>query len=199
MILTMAKLKQAIFGHTHVCTGTRAIDVHPAGHKIIDPHRMLVQGAFQRGPSRVITQAPQDDFEAVIGKIKTFNCLTCRRTQRPKPCAYPAFDMHQAVITSGQNRAEPNCRHPAQAETLPVTMHRKMLVNQRREMHPLHLFKQERNVVNAFCDDAGDSIHPQSLTQSRISLQIWTNREVPLTQTGERTMELFNWEERWES
>src|SRR5262249_40079809 len=47
----------------------------------------------------------------------------------------------------------------------------------RREMHPLHLFKQERNVVNAFCDDAGDSIHPQSLTQSRISLQIWTNRE----------------------
>ena len=51
-------------------------------------------------------------------------------------------------------------------------MHRKMLVNQRREMHPLHLFKQERNVVNAFCDDAGDSIHPQSLTQSRISLQI---------------------------
>ena len=176
----MAKLQQTIFGHTHVCTGTRAIDVHPVGHKIIDPHRMLVQGACQRGPSRVVTQAPQDDFEAVIGTIKTFHPLTGRRAQRPKPCAYPGCDRHQAVITPGHNRAEPNRRHPAQAETLPVTMRRNMVVNQRREMHPLHLLKQERNVVNAFCDDAGDVIHPQSLTQSPIYLQIWTNRESEL-------------------
>jgi hypothetical protein len=40
------------------------------------------------------------------------------------------------------------------------------------------LFEQQRNVVDALCDDALDFIHTQSLTQSPIYLQIWANREV---------------------
>ena len=38
--------------------------------------------------------------------------------------------------------------------------------------HPLHLFEQQGNVVDALGDDVLDVIHPQSLTQSSIYLQI---------------------------
>src|SRR5215471_6672963 len=40
-------------------------------------------------------------------------------------------------------------------------------------MHPLHLFQQQRNVVDALGDDILDIVHPQSLTQSPIYPQIW--------------------------
>jgi len=42
----------------------------------------------------------------------------------------------------------------------------------------LPLFDQQRNVVDALCDDVGYFIHAQSLAQSGIYLQIWANREV---------------------
>jgi len=52
-----------------------------------------------------------------------------------------------------------------------------MVVSQRRETHPLPLLKQQRDVVNALCDDVGYLIHAQSLAQSAIYLQIWANRK----------------------
>src|SRR5438094_2456559 len=52
-----------------------------------------------------------------------------------------------------------------------------MGVNQRRQLHPLHLFEQQRNVVDALRDDVRYLIHAQSLAQSGIYLQIWANRE----------------------
>src|SRR5262249_29949819 len=63
--------------------------------------------------------------------------------------------------------------HPTQAETLPVAMGGKVVVDQRREIHPLHLLKQQGNVVDALGDDVLEVVHPQSLTQSPIYLQIW--------------------------
>jgi hypothetical protein len=44
----------------------------------------------------------------------------------------------------------------------------KMVVNQRRQFHPLHLFKQQWNVVDALGDNMLDVIHTQSLAQSSI-------------------------------
>jgi hypothetical protein len=52
-----------------------------------------------------------------------------------------------------------------------------MVVYQRRQTHPLHLFKQERNVVDTLREHTLDGIHTQSLAQSPISLQIWANRK----------------------
>ena len=50
-----------------------------------------------------------------------------------------------------------------------------MGVSQRRQTHPLHLLKQQWDVIDAFRDNGRDLIHPQSLTQSGIYLQIWAN------------------------
>ena len=86
--------------------------------------------------------------------------------------------MHEAVVASGQNGAEPDGADPAQTEPIPVAVSGKMWFNQRRQFHPLHLFEQQRNVVDALGDDVGYLIHTQSLTQSAIYLQIWANRKI---------------------
>ena len=51
-----------------------------------------------------------------------------------------------------------------------------MVIEQRRQTHPLHLLDQQRNVIDALRDDVGYLVHPQSLAQSGIYLQIWENR-----------------------
>jgi hypothetical protein len=51
-----------------------------------------------------------------------------------------------------------------------------MVIDQRRQTHPLHLLDQQRNVIDALRDDVGYLVHPQSLAQSGIYLQIWANR-----------------------
>src|SRR5215468_107447 len=53
----------------------------------------------------------------------------------------------------------------------------KMVIEQPRQTHPLHLFKQQRDVVDALRDDRRYLIHLQSLAQSGIYLQIWANGE----------------------
>jgi hypothetical protein len=66
--------------------------------------------------------------------------------------------MRQAVIASGQNRAQPDAADPAQTEPMPIAMGGKMVVNQRRQFHPLHLFEQQGNVVDALGDNILDVI-----------------------------------------
>src|SRR4030095_6993343 len=44
---------------------------------------------------------------------------------------------------------------------------------------PLHLLKQQWDVIDAFRDNGRDLMHPQSLTQSGICLQIWANGKLP--------------------
>src|SRR4029453_9279386 len=92
--------------------------------------------------------------------------------------------MHHAVVTPGHNGTEPDCAHPAHAETCPVAMGGEMVIEQRRQTHPLHLLDQQRNVVDALRDDVGYLIHAQSLAQSGIYLQIWANREGVLITPG---------------
>ncbi len=76
--------------------------------------------------------------------------------------------MREAVITLRDNGAEPDGRDPAHTEPVPVAMSGKMLVNQRRQFHPLHLFDEQRNVVDALGENILDIIHTQSLAQSSI-------------------------------
>ena len=76
--------------------------------------------------------------------------------------------MRQAVIASGQNRTQPDATDPAQTEPMPVAMGGKVVIKQHRKLHPLHLFEQKRNVVDALGDDSLDVIHAQSLAQSPI-------------------------------
>jgi hypothetical protein len=52
-----------------------------------------------------------------------------------------------------------------------------MRVYQRRQLHPLHVFEQQRNVVDALREDVGYLMHAQSLAQSGIYFQIWANRQ----------------------
>jgi hypothetical protein len=97
-----------------------------AGGEVIHPHRVLIQGGFKGAPPLVVTQAPQHDFESVIGEIDARDRLAGRDSKRPQPFGHPGFNMHHAVITPGQNGTEPDRAHPTQTETCPVAVGGKM-------------------------------------------------------------------------
>ena len=68
----------------------------------------------------------------VICEIEARDRLAGRGPQCPEPLSHPGFNMHQTVVTPGQNGTEPDCAHPAQAETGPVAVGGKMCIEQRR-------------------------------------------------------------------
>jgi hypothetical protein len=80
--------------------------------------------------------------------------------------------MDEPVVSSRENGAQPDRCDSPYAETLPVTMSREMVVKKPRSSHPVHLRQQQRDVIDTLSDDALYLIHPQSLAQSAISLQI---------------------------
>ncbi len=116
----------------------------------------------------IVTEMAQDNFKTLIGKIKTLKLLVSRRFQGSEPIGHPRFDMREAVIALRDNRAEPDGTDPAHTESVPVAMGGKMLINQRRQLHALHLLKQQGNIVDALGENMLDIIHPHSLAQSSI-------------------------------
>ena len=147
------------------------------GAQVVHAHGVLIEAALELGPTGIVTQPPQDNFKPIVGEIEPLDVLSGHRLEGEQPIGYPGLDMDEAVIASGQNGAEPDGADPAQTEPLPVAVSGKMGVHQRRQLHPLHLLEQQRNVVDALRDDVGYLIHAQSLTQSGIYLQIWANRQ----------------------
>src|SRR5688572_23393892 len=133
---------------------------------------MLIQPVLELGPTVIVTQLPQDYFKPIVREIKSLDVLSTHRLEGKQPIGYPRLDMHEAVIPSGQYRAEPDGADPAQTEPLPVAMSGKMGVYQHRQFHLLHLLEQQRNVIDTLRDDIEYLIHTQSLTQSAIYLQI---------------------------
>jgi hypothetical protein len=124
---------------------------------------MLIESFFKACPWGIVTQVSQDSFEPIVTYIARFNRLTGQRTKRQEPARHPGFDMDEAMIASRSNRAEPNRANPARTQALPIAMGGKMLVNQRRQCHLLHLVNQQGDIVDALCDNMMDIVHTHSL------------------------------------
>jgi hypothetical protein len=59
----------------------------------------------------------------------------------------------QPVIALRKDVRQPNSGGPSQAETLPIAVREKVLIQQRREAHPFHMSQQERGIIHPFHDD----------------------------------------------
>src|SRR2546426_9034379 len=108
MLLAMAQWKQTLCAHRGVRPGAGALDVHSCRWQRIDPHRLLVPRRFKGRPPDVIMQGAQGNCEPVIGTIETRDRVSCRTAQCPKTLRHPGFDVHEPVISPGEDRAEPD-------------------------------------------------------------------------------------------
>jgi hypothetical protein len=167
VVFTLATLQQSVVTDQRMSTDGGTIDMHPRAGQIVHAEGVLIQGACKLRPSGIVAQMPQDAFQPIVTHIGPLDGLPGHRAKRHEAIGYPRFNMDEAVIASGHNGAEAQGADPARTEALPVAMRGKMVVNQRRQMHLLHLLKQEWNIVDAFCDDVLDVVHIQSLTHLR--------------------------------
>src|SRR5437879_855650 len=99
-----------------------------------------------------------------------------------RPTQYPSPQWARELQRGKPRHSCRGGRPPAHAEALPVAMGGKVLVHPPRETHPLHLFQQQRNVVDTLRDNVLYLIHAQSLTQSGVYLQICANGKYPIEQ-----------------
>jgi hypothetical protein len=170
--IIMAKLKSPLWAHTRIGARRRAVDVDALGAQVVHAHHVLIQAVFKLGWAGIVTELPQDNLKPIVGEIEPLDGLSTHRLKGIQAVDHPGLDMHEAVIASGQNGAEPDGADPAQTEPIPVAVGGKMGVDPRRQVHLLHLLEQQWNVVDALRDNMGYLIHTQSLTQSAIHLQI---------------------------
>jgi hypothetical protein len=91
-----------------------------------------IHGTYRGSSADIVTQLPQDYFKPIVGEIKSLDGLSRHRLKGEKPVGYPGFDMHKAVVASGQNGAEPDGADSDQTESIPVAVSEKMGVHQRR-------------------------------------------------------------------
>jgi hypothetical protein len=152
-----------------------AIDVDARSPQVIHPHHMLIERRCKRRPTAIITQETQDNFEPIVAQLMSPHDLACDLTQDDPSLGHPGLHMDEPMIPSRENRTQPGRRHATKGQTLPVAMGRKMGVKQRRSSHPVHLRQQQRNVIDALGDNVQFLMHPQSVTQSGIYLQICPN------------------------
>src|SRR5262249_31697559 len=103
-------------------------------------------------------------FETIIAKLRSPHHCARYLAQRDLSLGHPGLDMDKPVITSRENRTQPDRHQSTKGQTLPVAMGWKMGVKQPRQSHPVHVRQQQRNVIDAFCDYSRMLIHPQSLT-----------------------------------
>jgi hypothetical protein len=71
--------------------------VHVLGAQIVNAHRVLIQTVFKLSPTAIVTQLPQDNVKAIIGKIEAIDILIRHRFKSPEPIGHPGVDMHEAM------------------------------------------------------------------------------------------------------
>ena len=125
----------------------------PLGEAVIHPHGVRRQGRRKGAPPLGVTQAPPHHCASGIGQIDARHRLAGRDPKRPQPCGHPGLDMPPAVITARHDGTEPEGAHPPQTEACPGAVGGKMGVEQRRETPPWPRLKEQRDVIDALCEN----------------------------------------------
>lgn len=172
MIFAMPKLEQALWRYRPGATGGGTVHTYALGPKGIHPYQLLGQRALKGAPVGIVTQRLQHEGQPVIADVQRMKGLACAPTQRVEPFLRPRLHVIQPMIRLRDDMGQPDGRHPAQAESLPVAMGGKVRVQQRLHPHPRHLSQQQGNIVNTFTEDGQGLVHTETVPQCAKPLQI---------------------------
>ena len=128
VILAMTKLKQAIWSGVNIATDRGAIYPHPPGVQIVDTDQVLTQVPLEGLPLLIGTQVIQHRGQAVITEIQAARLLPQAGLQAVQTLVRPGFNVIEPMVAFREDVTQPNHADYSQAETLPVPMSEKMLI-----------------------------------------------------------------------
>jgi hypothetical protein len=172
MILAVAKLEQSLLGHRPIAIRCRAIDPHPFWLEVVDSDDLPVQARFKLLPLLVIDQSIQYNGQAVIAPEPILHLLSRAALQRLPPMGYPGLYLIHAMVAFRQDVCQPNCRRPAQADPLPVSMWLEVLIQQLCYAHHVTLSQQYWYIVHSFCRYVQLFCHADSLSHFQMVVTI---------------------------
>jgi hypothetical protein len=161
----MSKLEQPFITQLPVPTGTGAVQAHPQRTQFIDTKQPLVEVTLEAIPSLVLAQRPQHILKPVVAKVQRDYCLVGALRQGIQPPFCPGLDLVEAMVSRRQDMAQPDHCYPSQAQTLPVAMGWKVIVQQGLHTHMFQLSQQKRNIIHTFTGYGKCIAHTESLTE----------------------------------
>ncbi len=177
MVFTVAELQQPLLGHAGITAGRRAIQTHAVDLQVIHAQQLATQLVLEGAPPLIVAQLVQYFRQAIIVEVSSCHPLCQAVPQRFHPSLRPRLHVVHPMIPFREYMGQPDRRHPTQAQPLPVTMRRKMCIQQRREPHALHVSEQQREIIHSFCGDIHLFFHADSLAKSLDRVHIYANHE----------------------
>jgi len=159
MIFTMTKLKQPLLAHPGIGLGRGAIDPDPIAFQLIDAQYPIIEGGFKIAPGLCLRERIKYSRQPIIAEVQRPNALVQRGRQRVEMFFHPGLDVRETVVALRDDEGQPHGDHLAKAQfALPVTVGRKELVEQGRNMHFLQVSQQHGYVVNSFDFNQTDNL-----------------------------------------
>lgn len=122
MVFAGAELEEAIGSHPSVAAGGGAVQPHPLGVQVVDPHQTRVGGGLKGFPRLVLTQSSEDIGQAVIAEIQGAHWLTDAGLQGLEKLSDGGLNVAEPVVALGEDVGQPDSSDPTQAEAAPVAV-----------------------------------------------------------------------------
>jgi hypothetical protein len=149
MILTMAKLKDAISGDLMIGEGSSAIESNAVERDFIHFARSPPHVGFESSPVGLIT-ATENNTETIIRELHWPERLAESNFERVLMTAGPILDGDFAMIGFRKDEGEPDSREPTIGKPLMEMMGAQLLLQNLWEMQLLHHAEKQGNIIHTF-------------------------------------------------
>ena len=167
IVLAVTELYQSLLGQDlGVGVGGGGVDADGVRRQLIDADGLLVQLPLQGSEGDTVGQSLEQVRQAVVVGVAGPDRLTEQGREDALVLGDPGLDMVEAVIALGDQEEEPEGQDLAGAErAFPVGRGRKVTVQAGRQVQPLQLGPQDRQVGHGLHTQQArfDSVHPSSL------------------------------------
>jgi hypothetical protein len=130
------------------------------------------QFLLKRPISLIVGEQTQDIRQSVVGHIQRGQVRQSAPSQGTQTTTGPLLDPVHPMVGLREHMDQPHLGQFAHAQSFALTMGRKVLVQQRRHLHALHMHQQERNIIRSFRFNAQGFFHSLSLPTFRFCVQI---------------------------
>src|SRR5258708_28998246 len=96
----------------------------------------------------IMTQVAQHIGQAIIGQIMWREAATSMQCFHSPAC--PFLHTIHPMVSLRENMGQPDHTYPSQAQPFSIAIGGKVLVQQLRQFHALHLRYQQRDIIDAF-------------------------------------------------
>ncbi len=166
VVFTVTELKQAVCGDGPIAAAGGRVEADTRRVQVVDAQGSAGERALEGSPGGVIAEHVQQTGETVVSQILRAERLTRTGLQGEQALLSPRLHLIEAVVALGQQMRQPDGRHPACTQSLPIAMLMEVLLEQAGHVHAEEVREQQRKIIYSFGANRERLGHAESVRQS---------------------------------